>query len=287
MDARPLTTDDIAAITELQHSFDEHWFGTGEHSEDEVREFVGWVDSLDDDTLLVTQDGRVDALAIKWAQDSAILVRPGVEGEPIYERLLPWFAERAANVEALNRDEQLLAALDAAGWTFRKSSFDLIRAVTDDLLIPEPTWPEGVEVTAFDAADAAAIHQLIYIDAGWAEVPGHPDRTFDEWRGYFVGEHTVPAQQVVVRRGDRMIGVAMGRMWDDGTGWVAQLATAKDERGRGVGRALLREALRRFVDAGATALGLSVQAANEGALRMYLEAGLQLDREWRQFAPPA
>jgi ribosomal protein S18 acetylase RimI-like enzyme len=78
----------------------------------------------------------------------------------------------------------------------------------------------------------------------------------------------------------------MGRIWDDGTGWISQIATAKDERGRGLGRAMLLEALRRRVAAGAKSLGLSVQADNRGALRLYLDAGLQIDREFRTYHAP-
>jgi ribosomal protein S18 acetylase RimI-like enzyme len=63
----------------------------------------------------------------------------------------------------------------------------------------------------------------------------------------------------------------------------------KDVRGRGLGRALLLELLRRHVAAGATSLGLEVQAANERALRMYVDVGLRIGREWRTYetAQPA
>jgi len=278
--------NDVAAIADLQRAFDIYWFGASEHSEDEVREFLGWVDSLADESLVLIESGELQAVALNWTKDTALLVHPQVEPEPHYAQLLPWFADRNAHVECLSRDDRLVATLRASGWTFRKSSFDLIRAVSPELQIPPPRWPNGIETREFDPADAPAIHHLIYVDAGWAEVPGHPERDLDEWRGFFVGEHTVPAQQVVAWRDQRIVGVAMCRMWDDGTGWVSQLASAKDERGKGLGRALLAEALRRQIAAGASSLGLSVQATNEGALRMYLDAGLQIDREWQQFTPP-
>jgi ribosomal protein S18 acetylase RimI-like enzyme len=49
---------------------------------------------------------------------------------------------------------------------------------------------------------------------------------------------------------------------------------------------MLLEALRRRVAAGATSLGLSVQAANRAALQMYLAAGLKIDREFRTYKAP-
>jgi ribosomal protein S18 acetylase RimI-like enzyme len=92
---------------------------------------------------------------------------------------------------------------------------------------------------------------------------------------------------VLAWRGERLVGVAIGRMFSDGTGWVAQLAVAKDERGQGLGRALLLEALRRRRAAGATSVGLGVQHENRGALTLYLDVGLTIDREWMQYTLPA
>ncbi len=139
--------------------------------------------------------------------------------------------------------------------------FDLLRPVSNDWEIAEPVWPAGVETREFSPADAEAIHQLIYVDAGWAEVPGHPHREFADWQPIFITEHTRPEVQTLAWRGDRLVGVAMGRIFSDGTGWIAQLAVAKGERGRGLGRALLLDGLRRRRDAGAIMLGLSVQAS--------------------------
>ena len=129
------------------------------------------------------------------------------------------------------------------------------------------------------------MYQLIYVDAGWAEVPGHPHREFDDWRDLFITDTTVPDLQVLAWRGDRLVGVSTGRIFSDGTGWIAQLAVAKDERGNGLGRALLLDGLRRRRDAGATVLGLAVQAENRNALDLYLDAGLEIDREWMEYRP--
>jgi ribosomal protein S18 acetylase RimI-like enzyme len=278
---------DLAAIADLQLRYDLAWFGAREHSVDEVAEFLGYADPLDENSLIAVDGDRVLAVALCFGSDTMLTVDPEIAAAPIFERILPWFAERTGYTEVLSRNADALAALDAAGWTHSKSAFDLIVQVTPDLKLAEPVWPDGITACEFEAAHVAAIHHLIYVDAGWAELPGHPDRKFDEWQRIFVTEHTVPAQQVIARRGERVVGVAMGRTWDDGTGWISQLATAKDERGRGLGRAMLLEALRRRVAAGANSLGLSVQAENAGALRMYLDAGLEIDREFRTYTKPS
>jgi GNAT superfamily N-acetyltransferase len=90
---------------------------------------------------------------------------------------------------------------------------------------------------------------------------------------------------VLVWRGDRLAAIALGRIFSDGTGWVGQLAVARDERRRGLGRAVLLEALRRRADEGASQLGLGVVAANRGALKLYLDVGLEVEREWMVYAP--
>lgn len=286
MDVRPATTDDLPQIVDLQQRCDVHWFGAIEHSPDEVAEFLGYAEPLDDGSLLAFADGKLVAVALRFGSDSIVNVDPAADASPVYARLLPWFADRPGRVEVLNRDEAAVAAIEAAGWTYDKSAFDLIADVTPDLKLAEPRWPDGITVTGFNIDDAHAVHRLIYVDAGWAEVPGHPEREFDEWQRIFVTEHTIADQQVIAWRGERIVGAAMGRTWNDGTGWISQLATAKDERGRGLGRAMLLDALRRRVAAGATSLGLGVQATNETALKLYLDCGLHVDREFRTYMSP-
>jgi ribosomal protein S18 acetylase RimI-like enzyme len=286
MEFRPATADDLADIADLQVRYDLAWFDAREHSMAEIEEFLGYADPLGENSLLAVDDGKLVAAAMRFGSDTMLTTDPGSDVAAVFAGLLPWFADRPAYTEVLSRDEAAIAALEGAGWTHRKSTFDLLVDVTPDLVLAEPVWPEGVVARDFDPADNAAIHRLIYVDAGWAEVPGHPERDFDEWRRIFITEHTVPSQQVIAWRGERIVGVAMGRTWDDGLGWVSQLATAKDERGRGLGRAMLLEALRRRAAAGARALGLSVQAENSNALRLYLDAGLHIDREFRTYAAP-
>jgi hypothetical protein len=59
------------------------------------------------------------------------------------------------------------------------SSFELVRAVDDSWQLAAPDWPAGISVQDFRVEDAEAVHHLIYVDAGWAEVPGHPHRDYE------------------------------------------------------------------------------------------------------------
>jgi ribosomal protein S18 acetylase RimI-like enzyme len=287
VETRPATFDDMAAIADLQRRWEIRMLGGPEESEAETREALDRVENLDSDTLLIRDDTALLGIGLRWRNDTWLLVDPDAQPS-IYADLLAWFAAGTpSQVGVLSTDDNGRAAVVAAGWQHRKSAFDLLRKVDGSLELAEPVWPDGITVRGFAPEDAAAVHHLIYIDAGWAEIPGHPHRDYEEWRSIFVTEHTIPDQQVLAWRGERLVGIAMGRTWDDGTGWISQLATAKDERGRGLGRAMLLDALARRRAGGATALGLSVQTENRAALRMYVAAGLEIDREWMEYAPPS
>lgn len=286
VETRPATTDDIPAYYDLQQRADLHWFGVTEQSRDELAEMLSYAEPLVDDSLVVLDGDRVVAVALRFFQNTSHTIDPDIDPRPVLAVLLPWYAQSPGTIEVLAKDEVEISVVEAAGWTHSKSAFDLSRKVTPDFTLARPEWPDGIEVRNFDPADAEAIHRLIYVDAKWAEVPGHPEREFTDWRRIFITEHTLPAQQVIAWRGERIVGVAMGRTWEDGTGWISQIATAKDERGRGLGRAMLLEALHRRIAGGATAVGLGVQAANEGALKLYLGVGLEIDREFRTYAAP-
>ena len=101
------------------------------------------------------------------------------------------------------------------------------------------------------------MHRLIYREARWADVPGHGDRPLPEWRDLFLAGED-PAQQVLAWRDGAVVGAALGKTFSDGTGWVSQVAVRPDQRGRGLGRALLLEAFGRRLASGATRLGLGV-----------------------------
>jgi mycothiol synthase len=221
-------------------------------------------------------------VALRNATDAWFVTDPDpAVAASVADDVVRWFG--AGKIGVLDRDAVMRDAFERHGWTHERSMFDLLRPVSNDWEIAEPIWPDGVTVREFTPDDAEAIYRLIYVDAAWAEVPGHPHREFADWRSIFITEQTKPEVQTLAWRGERLVGVATGRIFSDGTGWIAQLAAAKDERGRGLGRALLLDGLRRRRDAGATTLGLAVQAENRNALKLYLAAGLEIDREWMEY----
>ena len=90
----------------------------------------------------------------------------------------------------------------------------------------------------------------------------------------------------VARRDGRPVGWVAGRVFEDGRGWVEQLAVARSARGLGIGRALMLHSLAELVSRGATSLATGVQAENEKALGLYRDIGFAVEREWRVYARP-
>jgi ribosomal protein S18 acetylase RimI-like enzyme len=130
-------------------------------------------------------------------------------------------------------------------------------------------------------ADDERVYHLVYVDAAWADQPGHLNRPIDAW------QRMVSPEDVgwIAMRGERPVGFALGRVFADGRGWVQQIAVAIDERSHGLGRALLLHVYTELLAAGAKSLALNVQASNEKALDLYRSVGLDIIREWRIYEP--
>jgi ribosomal protein S18 acetylase RimI-like enzyme len=238
-------------------------------------------------TCVVEDGGRVVAAGTRWRTAASVVIDPRADAASAAEELTAWLDDVAApEVDVLDRDEVLRAVLSRAGWRYAYSSFELLRPVGGDWQLPEPSWPPGVSVRAMADGEQDALHRLIYEDAAWADVAGHHHRPTDEWRRIFIDGRNGPERPLLAEADGRLVGAAVLRLFADGAGWISQLAVARSARGRGLGRALLLAGLRQLVDAGANKLGLGVMATNDGALRMYLDAGLRIEREFQSFRPP-
>ena len=281
--ARSIAEADVPDIAGLQQAWDRRWFGAVEHDEADVREsLAGLVRSARQGRVLLDDD-RLAAAAWWRPGDTTLLIHRDSDAAPAHDELLPWLARGGAvHLEALDRDEALRAALGRHGWQYVRSQFELIRGAAPLL---RAHWPEGITTTPM-GDHAGAVYRVIYDESGWTEVPGQGRRAFDEWHRLFV-TGTESEQQVLAWRAGRLVGVALGTTFSDGTGWVSQVAVVRDQQGRGIGSALLTEAFKRRLDTGATQVGLGVSAENPHALRLYRRLGLEIDREWMAYRPTA
>jgi ribosomal protein S18 acetylase RimI-like enzyme len=277
---RRATSADRPALVALALAEDAAWSGAPAVSFEEVGEFI---DSCEPGVIF-ERDGRVAGYAaVGEGGRTILLVDPGDGPEPALVALVAWLGERGHHeVDCYGRDARRIAWLEANGFTHRRSFFDLQRG-TDAPLAPA-AWPSGVAIARYrPGEDDEAVHALIYVDAAWAEVPGHTQRSLEAWRSTLTRDY----RGWVARRDGRPVGWVAGRVFSDGRGWVEQLAVARSARGLGLGRALLLHSLAELRERGATSLALGVQGENESAISLYRHVGFDVKREWRVYSRPA
>jgi len=196
--------------------------------------------------------------------------------------LLDWLIEAGAtSFDVPSHDAAHAAALLDRGILPTRSSFELQRvAPLDDL--DATVWPDGITTLPYrPGVDDQEVHDLIY--SVWTDVAGHTHRPIDEWRSLFVdGPWFDPALVILARVPDgRLAGATLCRTFTGGIGWVSQIAVGRPDRGIGLGRAMLVEALHRLAAIpDVETLGLSVEADNTNALGLYRSVGLEVAREW-------
>jgi ribosomal protein S18 acetylase RimI-like enzyme len=277
---RRATPADRPALVDLGLAEDAAWSHAPAVSVEEVGEFI---DSCEPG-MIFERGGRVAGYAATGeGGQTVLLVDPGDDPQPALEALVPWLGERGHHeIDSYGRDAPRIAWLEANGFTHRRSFFDLHRAIDPP---PAPAVrPTGIAIERYRPdMDDEAVHALIYVDAAWAEVPGHTQRSLETWRSKLTPDY----RGWVARRDGRPAGWVAGRVFSDGRGWVEQLAVARSSRGHGLGRALLLHSLAELRERGATSLALGVQGENESAVRLYRKVGFEIDREWRVYSRSA
>ena len=173
---RPATPAHRPDLVALALAEDAAWSGAPALSAQEVGEFI--------DTygpgVIFERDGRLSGYAaVGEGGETILLVDPGDDPGPALEALVAWLGERGHHeVDSYARDTRRITWLQANGFTYRRSSFDLQRAI-DPPLAP-PVWPDGLAIARYRPGEAdAAVHALIYIDAARTEVSGPRD---GRWR---------------------------------------------------------------------------------------------------------
>jgi ribosomal protein S18 acetylase RimI-like enzyme len=234
---RPATPADRPDLIALALAEDAAFSGAPEVSGEEAGELIDRYRPR----VVFERDGRVVGYAaVDEGGATIVLADPG-DPVPALAALVAWLGERGHHeVDAYAADARRIAWLQARGFTHRRSSFDLERGI--DPPTAPAVWPSGVAVARYrPGEDADAVHALVYVDAAWAEVPGHAQRSPEAWRSMLTPDH----RGWVARRDGRPVGWVVGRVFGDGRGWIEQLAVARSARGRGLGRALLLHSARR------------------------------------------
>lgn len=142
----------------------------------------------------------------------------------------------------------------------------------------QPTDADGVTLRDLEWTDLphlAALEHELFADGAWSEAT---------WWSELAGR---PRRDYVVAVAPD--GTIAGYAGLDVSGDVADvmtIATAPLHQGRGTGRALLDELVRRAVGRGVEALLLEVRADNDAAHRLYVRAGFEVISVRRRYYQP-
>ena len=250
-------------------------------------------DPATDAWVAVTPDGRIAGYELAWVRDPTNFegdgyVHPEFEGRGVGTALLrraqAWTAERVTvtapgaagrlRVSCSGANEAARSLLMDEGFTpirhFWRMGIDL------DAPPPEPEWPAGISVRAFVPGEDDYPAYLA-IEEAFTDHWDHLPRTFEQWADHhLLSERFEPSLTFLAIDGGEIAGAVMGYYRAEG-GWVGNLGVRRLWRQRGLGMALLRQALGAFYRRGTHQVGLGVDALNPtGATRLYERAGMRV-----------
>jgi ribosomal protein S18 acetylase RimI-like enzyme len=289
---RAATLDDVDAIHRLMAAGEQELNGRVEVASDGVRADLlrpGLV--LAADTRLV-QDVAGNLAGWAWQNQgrrSQIDVHPAFRGQGIGGALLDWAearaAERGSQQAAQTVDDKDLAAtalLRSRGYEVLATNWLLEMPVATEPLLPE--LPADIHVRPFKPGDEKAAYQLIQ-DAFDEWQPRR--QPYDEWARLMIErESFVPELSPVAFVGDELVGAALCLdVPGSDEGYVEQLAVRRDQRNKGLARALLAVASRKFYRRGSRNLALWTHSGT-GALAMYERLGMTVRRSTTVYRKP-
>ena len=295
-EVRPARGDDIAAIEAIWHAClrEGAWEGIG--CADVARNVEDLV-ARPDRTLVAVEDGVV--VGSLTQADNDLSVAPGSRRRGHGRALLAAAVERARERGEPYvllyvpgggdppRDTPALRFATATGMTYRATLTHMRRDGLGG--VPESVVPDDLRLRGLAPdEDLAAYVELIR--ASFADHPTHLSvDVASVARAHASPGFELDGIAVLVPRDapDRPIAFVRSHVDtdDDGDayGAVDLIGVLPAWRGRGLGRALLRWAMRRFGTLGVHRAELSVVAANEAALRLYASEGFATTVAWPQW----
>jgi mycothiol synthase len=288
--------EEAEAITRLLNAVDEHDFGVGEYSVEEVHDELQEIDLARDAWAVDGPDGQLIAFAdlnkqgagIRWEGATAVL--PEWRGRGIGSVLAREVEQRArAHVpEAPDGVEVVLrgwvkAQSPARRWAeklgFRARREFLRMEMTMSDAPPPPQLPEGVAIREFvKGRDEQATFDAL--EEAFSDHWGHVPSTFEEWVTR-TESSTFDASLWLLaamagEEGGEILATCFGSVGPAG-GWITGVGTRRAWRARGISTALLREILRRFWERGVRTVALGVDGESlTGATRIYERLGMRV-----------
>jgi len=290
---RPPTPEEAQEITDLVVACDIFETGAPDFELDDL--LTDWhmpgFDLTKDAVVVLDGDGIVAYTAFVRTDHVDVYVHPDFRNRDIGTAMLEWSETRAlertpAGGEArigqvITSDEAARALLESRGYIPVRTYWRM--AMPLDGQPPPPAWPDGVVVRTFDEErDSRAVYALVQ-DA-FRDNERHTAESFEEWQAFMIDREAFePGLWFIAESGGEIVGCVLCPNYED-EGWVRQLAVARDWRRRGLGTALLRQAMREFWRRGRREIGLTVDSWNRtGAKELYEHAGMRVVRQHTRF----
>ena len=282
---RPLTLADTTAVYELMAAEQLQTIGRVDLDEaDIVADWSRPSHDLATHTVGVVDGDRIVAYAeIVGANRADAAVHPDHHGRGIGTWLALWMQHRARElghteigmpVPLRSPGEALLRDL---GYHVRWNSWAL--AMPDGRALPDRPVPAGYAIRVAESdEDRRAAHDVI--EDAFLEWSVRDKQPYDDWIAPVVGRPRFEPWnlRIAVDEHGSVVG-ALHLVIDGDTGYVAKVAVRRDQRGRGLARALLTDAFRVAREHGATRSELSTDSRT-GALDLYLGIGMEIVDTW-------
>jgi ribosomal protein S18 acetylase RimI-like enzyme len=277
-DIRAATENDFVAVFDLLTARSRAAFGISSEQPHFLRQ--RWEAPSTDNWVAVENGAVVGYASLDENQDFVHAAKDPEVGDALiahlerqaHDRGFPYLA-----VVAASEDAPLYDAVHRNGYTLDREILRMWRTLDGNL--PEPVWPDGVNVRSYTDADAKRVHALLDEQyAGWDQT--YVGRSHAGWLT-FMTEHEDfdPTMWFLVERDGELIACALQWKEGQGRGWVKDIVVRENERGRGLAKALLHHAFRAYAERGADRVGLKVDSTNPtGALQLYERLGFVTDQ---------
>lgn len=295
---RPAKDDDVEAVVELMNEEAEALMGFRPASADWLRNL--WtapsVDRQRDLAVVESPDGEVCAFVGVAARPPYVevyvlgVVALGLHGRGIGSELVREGERRARRFVPLAApDARVVVHFGVLADVPRVNSllerhgyrevrrFQLMRADFADEM-DAPAWPDGLCVRTFDPGEIGELYQA-HAEA-FADHWGEGVEPEDDFRHEVLDSSTFdPALWFLVWAGGEVAGYVGANLEadeDPARGYVSLLGVRKAFRGRGLGKALLRQAFRELAARGKRGCDLYVDSDSlTGATRLYERVGMR------------
>jgi mycothiol synthase len=270
--------DDFDEVFELLAARSRAAFGVSGQTREHLRQ--RWEQPANERWVAVEDGAIVGYAALQEDQNLGIAAVDPAAGDALLAR-----AEDAArrrgfdhvSATAVREDEPLWALLERSGFSHDRDVVRMWRMLEGE--VPSPVWPDGVSVRSYTEADARAVHALLdEAYSGWD--PTYVPLSHAGWLA-FMTDHAEfdPELWFLVERDGALVATALHWKEWAGRGWVKDIVVDERERGRGLGKALLRHGFQAYKARGADRVGLKVDSTNPtGAVQLYEREGFVTDQ---------